>query len=189
MGNHNTSSSDSAIEWRQIPGYNGMYEASNSGLIRRTRMHGRYSPGPLAQSKHTAGYLTVALSIKGKQRTLYIHRLVMLAFFGKSALDVNHIDGDKTNNRLSNLEYVSRKENTRHAAEVLKMDYTFKGGANRYDSRGVNHGQAKLNDEKVREIRLAHANGVHIDVLVATYGVCKSVLYAAIRRKTWRHVD
>ena len=68
-------------------------------------------------TKSKTGYLRV--SIKGKD--MYVHRLVMLAFYGKSDLTVDHIDGNKENNNLNNLEYVTQTENAKrfHDKKVL----------------------------------------------------------------------
>ncbi|QGT53104.1 HNH endonuclease [Lactococcus phage CHPC781] len=60
-------------------------------------------------TKTKTGYLRV--SVKGKD--MYVHRLVMLAFYGKSDLTVDHIDGNKENNNLNNLEYVTQAENVK----------------------------------------------------------------------------
>ena len=68
-------------------------------------------------TKTKTGYLRV--SVKGKD--MYVHRLVMLAFYGKSDLTVDHIDGNKENNNLTNLEYVTQTENAKrfHDKKVL----------------------------------------------------------------------
>ena len=68
-------------------------------------------------TKTKTGYLRV--SVKGKD--MYVHRLVMLAFYGKSDLTVDHIDGNKENNNLNNLEYVTQTENAKrfHDKKVL----------------------------------------------------------------------
>ena len=68
-------------------------------------------------TKSKTGYLR--LSVKGKD--MYVHRLVMLAFYGKSDLTVDHIDGNKENNNLNNLEYVTQTENAKrfHDKKVL----------------------------------------------------------------------
>lgn len=67
------------------------------------------------------GYTTIWLtSINGKRKNFYLHRVMAKAFFGDSGLEVNHIDGNKSNNALSNLEYVTRSENQRHRYDVLK---------------------------------------------------------------------
>lgn len=87
------------------------YEVSNMGRVRNKR-NGRILA---THANRPNGYLRV--TIDGKHK--YIHRLVADAFFAgdHDNLDVNHIDGDKNNNFLGNLEWCTRKENTVHAFE------------------------------------------------------------------------
>jgi hypothetical protein len=67
-----------------------------------------------------AGYQAVHYKIEGRRHIAYVHRLVMEAFLGLNPdrKEVNHIDGDKSNNKLSNLEWVTHSENHRHAASA-----------------------------------------------------------------------
>ena len=71
----------------------------------------------LKQYKDSKGYLYVLLYNKEKKKTIKVHKLVANAFLGKSNLQVDHIDGNKLNNKLNNLEYVTPKENIRRAWE------------------------------------------------------------------------
>ena len=98
--------------WRTIPSF-PVYSASNYGRIRNDNS-GRILHVYLDSGRR---YLTVALYRDGKQVTQRVHRLVAEAFLGgpHPNLDVNHIDGDKTNNCVENLEWCTRKENARHA--------------------------------------------------------------------------
>lgn len=103
--------------WKDIPGCTG-YEASSLGRI-RSKQKGRI----LSSSLNSKGYSLTTISRHGSPCRALVHRLVMAAFHGKSELQVNHIDGHKTNNVLSNLEYVSAKQNVRHAMTVLGISY------------------------------------------------------------------
>jgi len=87
------------------------YKADTEGNI-----HSKRTGKILKPYLEKNGYLTVTLFHKeqGIKKTKTVHRLVMEAFNGENTLDVNHIDEDKTNNKLSNLEWMTRKENVNH---------------------------------------------------------------------------
>ena len=89
------------IEWKPIKGYEGLYEVSNDGRVRRLRF--------------TNGNHDFEKVRECKGNTKRVHRLVANAFRGESNLQIDHIDGNKQNNRLDNLEYVTPKENTNRA--------------------------------------------------------------------------
>lgn len=89
--------------WKTIPGYE-RYEASNLGNVRSLKK----TLNPASVN----GYMIVRISDRdGKYKTKLIHRLVMESFVGGSLLVVDHIDGNRSNNHLENLEYVSQREN------------------------------------------------------------------------------
>lgn len=107
------------IEWRKIA--DGVYEVSDDGCVRRVVAgKGARAGWPIKQSIATTGYPVVSICIGGKRKVIHIHALVAEAFIGPRphGLMVNHKDGDKANNHLGNLEYVTRAENTRHAYQL-----------------------------------------------------------------------
>lgn len=124
------------IEWKPIKGYEGLYEVSNDGRVRRIRfINGSHNFEKIKECKQTLnswGYMTVNLCKNGKSNTKRVHRLVAIAFLGESDLQIDHIDGNKQNNRLDNLEYVTPKENT---------------------NRAWNKGIAKYTDERKEKLR------------------------------------
>lgn len=104
--------------WWPVVGFDG-YEVSELGSVRRSKPGRRTYAGRLMTPvKLKIGYLVVAPTLDGKNSHRYVHDLVTRAFLGEKphGFDVNHIDGDKTNNSVANLEYVSHRENMRHAA-------------------------------------------------------------------------
>lgn len=117
-------------EWRPVVGYEGLYEVSSHGRVKRlpfvgnlgTRFHGKI----LSQSLSN-GYPFVGLrDADGKQSSPRIHALVAAAFIGKRPKGkvVNHIDFDKTHNHVSNLEYVTHRENIQHSARHARHSGT-----------------------------------------------------------------
>lgn len=112
--------------WKDIPITNGRYQVSNKGRVKSIRyVHNRGYNSHIKETfikaqKCTNGYRFVHLSVNGTSRQILLHRLVMLAFVGDSNKEVNHKDGDKSNNCLQNLEYVTHSENQYHSYRVLK---------------------------------------------------------------------
>lgn len=116
--------------WRDITGYEGLYQVSSFGRIKTVAHWQTYVNGDKHFYKERirvpragpTGYLTVRLGSRGREAG--VHRFVAETFIprvpGKN--DVNHIDGNKANNRVNNLEWVNRKENMRHCREVLKKE-------------------------------------------------------------------
>jgi hypothetical protein len=105
-------------EWRHVAGWEGWYEISDLGRVRRVRAsQGTVAGRVLKASPGSGGYLTVRLSGDGRQKTYMVHLLVADAFLGARPLgfEVDHVDGIKANCRLQNLEVVTPKENTRRA--------------------------------------------------------------------------
>lgn len=109
--------------WKPIPGYEGRYEVSNMGrvwsLARITSrgVRGGVLCAPLDNGK---GYLAVNLHHRGKTTKRYIHRLVFQAHCGpiNQGLEVNHRDGNKSNNAAENLEVLTHSQNLRHAYDT-----------------------------------------------------------------------
>lgn len=105
--------------WKPINSLNGLYEASDDGLIRsvcRETTSGRILK-PYVNKKN--GYVYVGVSVGNKRKTIRLHRLVAEAFLGEpNGRQVNHIDGNKQNNAPSNLEYCTQSENMIHAYEI-----------------------------------------------------------------------
>lgn len=102
--------------WEDIPQYEGRYQASNYGRIKSLVCHSHQSP---ILSPHIRnGYLEVGvIDGKGRRTCVGIHRLVAAAFLGRipDGMQVNHIDGNKLNNDIGNLEIVTPSENSKHA--------------------------------------------------------------------------
>lgn len=104
--------------WKSVVGYEGLYEVSSSGCVRRTgKNHGATRGRLLCQRLGRGGYPVVRLTAGAITKTCYVHRLVALAFLGPCPprREINHKDSNKLNPLVTNLEYVSRSENIRHA--------------------------------------------------------------------------
>lgn len=114
-----------SMEWKDIKGYEGLYQVSNTGLVRsvshqaRNNINGgiRQTKGKiLSPYKMPNGYLQVQLCKNNKRTKHYIHRLVADAYIDNfnRLSEVNHLDGNKDNNGIENLEWISHKNNQIH---------------------------------------------------------------------------
>ena len=115
-------------EWRQAVGFEGLYEVSNVGRVRRVGRAARNGKGrgggvvlgrilTLRASSWNNAYLVAQLWQDGKPAPQLVHRMVAAAFIGPcpEGQEVNHIDGSKLHNAPENLEYVTRGDNMKHA--------------------------------------------------------------------------
>lgn len=126
----------------------------------------------------------MALSKNGVQEKPQLHRLVAFAFIGPCPVgkEVDHVDGDRTNNHVRNLEYVTRSENNLRAYKLgLKT-------GNWPRLRGSEHGRAKLTEGDVRAIRRAHSKNPDNVALATEHGVSLSTIEAIVYRRTWKHL-
>lgn len=107
--------------FKEITWTDGRYYVSNYGRVMsvggKRQVNKLNKKTIMGTQLNNNGYLFVKLFYNGKHNTFTVHKLVMTIFKGyEDKLDINHIDGDKTNNRLDNLEYCTRKENMEHCA-------------------------------------------------------------------------
>lgn len=174
-------------EWRDVVGYEGLYQISN--LARVKALPQPFGPSnrrreTLRQSwTHKNGYVQMILARDGKPHPYRLHKLVMDAFLGPCPEGCvrNHKNGDKAGNRLDNLEYVTPSENTLHAYTVLGHECIFKRLV------GSQTSGAKLTEAQVIEIRQL-ADQYKRTELGARFGVHPSVISNIVARRIWKHV-
>lgn len=109
-------------ECKDIKGYEGLYQVSNLGRVKRVKTDRILKGG----KNNTGGYLRVDLSKNNTVSPQRVHRLVAEAFIlnPENKPQVNHIDEDKTNNKVSNLEWMTAKENSNHGTRTDRMAKT-----------------------------------------------------------------
>lgn len=128
----------------------------------------------LKPSLKSNGYHSVCLYKDGKQSTRSIHRLVMESFHGKSELEVNHKNGDRLDNRLSNLEFVTKTDNENHARKILGKNF-----------RGERNGQSKLKKSEVLQIKKLAQDGVRYNDISAEFGISIAQISRIKNNKRW----
>lgn len=107
--------------WKDIQGYEGLYQVSNLGRVKRLKFINGTTFFDreiiLKQSLNKRGYCFISLSKRNIKCSKAVHRLVSQAFIPnpKNKSEVNHIDGNKQNNNVNNLEWSTREENIQHA--------------------------------------------------------------------------
>ena len=101
--------------WKDIKNYEGLYQISNFGNVKSFKRKEK----ELRKCKNARGYLVVSLCSNRIAKKFYVHRLVAQTFLDnpKNYCQVNHIDGNKKNNAVNNLEWVNSQENMKHAYE------------------------------------------------------------------------
>ncbi len=159
--------------WKPIIGFEGIYSVSEFGDVRRDKT-GRI----LKQEITRTGYLRIDI---GKKIRKQISRLVIESFLGPrpEGMFCNHIDGDKTNNHISNLEYVTQSDNEKHAYRI----------GLRISRKGEDSHLSKLTKNDVLEIRklyIPFKNGCCR--LSKKFNVSEKCILSIIKRKTWKHI-
>lgn len=163
-------------EWCEVPGTDGLYQVSSHGRLMRTSPQHHLVDG----SVNGDGYVCCSLCLPGKRIAAKIHSLVALAFLGDRPVGhhVNHKSGNKQDNSLDNLEYLTLEGNIAHAKSI-----GIAGGA----LPGELNSKAKLSTDQVREIRSLYPDFT-LKEIADEYGVTISNISCIIRRKTWRHL-
>jgi hypothetical protein len=170
---------DSEI-WKAIDGFDSIFQVSTHGRLRSTTRTINAKNGKIkilkgklmASGIKNNGYYMACICYNYKIMNFTIHRLMALAFIprieGKDF--VNHIDGNRANNNLSNLEWVTRKENVRHGVE-----------------RAMNEGRIFMKYTKIQiiEIRDKHKNGHKQTELAIEYKTKPKTIADIIHRRTW----
>lgn len=202
-------------EWRQV--LDGYYSVSNLGNVRREKEGENTFAGRLKKASLSGnGYMIFGAFLNGKRTNVLLHRAVAEAFLGKCphGYQVNHIDGNKKNNNINNLEYLTPSDNQKHALKnglsalpsdrargkkhwtnlhpelVAKGDYN---GARKHPERivrGSGCKSSKLTEEKVKAIKILIRDGnLSNSAIARMFGVTHNNIQFIKKGKSWNHVE
>lgn len=168
-------------EWFDINGYEGLYKINRQGDVYIMKKP-RKQEGIKKPSIDKDGYKQVSLSKNGKYTTYKVHRLVALTFIPNpnNLPVINHIDGNKQNNRVDNLEWCTRSENDLHAYRLgLRKPVPIEKKA-----RGERTRTAKLKEHEV--IYIKQHKDIDANILMKKFNVSRSTINSIRKNRNWR---
>lgn len=163
------------IKELKIDGVNKKYTIDTYGNIYDIKEKKYRKPKP-----NSKGYLKVSFYVNGKDKKFFVHRLVLMTFNpvdGMENLQVNHIDGNKQNNYVGNLEWCTNAENQRHA---------FQHGL--ISRKGTKNSQAKLTEEQVIEIAEMIMSGKTNKEISELFNICSETVSTIRTKRHWKDV-
>jgi len=177
--------------WLPVIGFEGLYDVSTLGRVRSLPGGHRHSKILAPRLPKTPGaYIAVSLHRGGERTRRTVHVLVAAAFLPprpSPAHEVRHLDGNRANNRATNLCWGTRKDNSDDRARHGTTAAGERHGMYGRGVRGGDNGQARLAVAQVRLIREL-ASTVSQRSLAARFGVTQGVIWRIVHRKAWAHV-
>jgi len=170
--------------WKDIPGYEGLYQISNNGGVKRMPKNTVTITGKirihklkiLKPSTDSRGYSQTCLFKLGIGKIVSVHRFVAITFIEntENKPQINHKDGNKKNNHVDNLEWCTNTENMQHAVR------------NKLMARGEENGISKLNELQVRVIKKTF--GITQEEIAEYFCVHRSTISRIRSNTNWKHV-
>jgi hypothetical protein len=159
--------------WKKIEGF-GNYSVSSEGRVKNE------STGLILKTSiPKRGYHHWIVKKNGKRFNFRIHRLVAKAFIPnpKNLDEVNHINGNKTDNRIENLEWCTHSENVSHSFSIGLQS-----------TKGINHPLTKLSENDVLGIRKLYSENVPQTDIAKIYNYSYGAINKIVNRKNWTHI-
>jgi len=172
--------------WKDILGYEGHYQISNLGRVKSLPKIKKNRDGYcttkekfLKPNNYSNKYAVFDLSLNLKVKRHLAHRLLAIAFIpnAENKPFINHKNGNKLDNSLGNLEWVSASENAKHAFDMGLR------------KRGEVHSKSIFTDNQVIDIKQRLAKGENGASIARLYNACKSTIHNIKKNKTWKHLN
>lgn len=160
----------------------GLYFCNENGeVFSKNSPHGMCSRiRKLKPYMGNSGYPLIRIGTGSRQYTFQVHRFIYLYFhrYLDPTKTINHIDGNKRNNKLSNLEEITLKENAKHAHKNGLVNV----------AKGERSAASKFKEADILKIREDHAAGAKAKILAIKYDTHIDNIYAIVNRETWKHI-
>lgn len=174
-------------KWKNIKGYEGIYQVSNLGRIKSLERMEKYKntqrkrKEKILKGINLNGYIRIGLLKNKKYKNFLVHRLVATTFIPNpnNFKEINHKDGNKQNNEISNLEWCTRSENVKHAYNTKLKE----------GRKGTKNGRAKFTTKEIEEIRNVYKykdKNCNTYRIAEKYNVSEPTILNIIKGKTWR---
>jgi hypothetical protein len=162
--------------WKDIAGYNGFYQISSFGRVKSFK-YDKANGRILKYRKNKLGYLQISISKNKKSKTFLIHRLVGIAFIPnpENKPEINHKDNDRSNNKQSNLEWNTAKQNAEHKVKQGRCNIP----------KGEKCTSSKLSEKQVEEIK-SYKGNLSQKELGKLYGVSQANISSIVTNKSWK---
>lgn len=183
--------------WKDIPGYEGFYQISNNGMVRsldrEVKRNAKFRNGKssvrimrikgkiLTPYITNNGYYSINLQKNNIVSKFLVHRIVGLVFIDNvdNKPQINHLDANRKNNSVNNLEWTTQSENMKHCFSI--------GNGVFPDHKGEKHPQHKLTESQVLEMRSLHYK-IPYSQLAKMYGVSEVTVHRILTKRIWAHI-
>lgn len=176
--------------WVDALNFEGYYQVSNLGRVKRLKRQSKNSRGNSLRTlpekilsltnRNLKIYITVKLTVKGVTKSVQLHRLVLCSFETEpvGGREVNHINGNKRDNSLANLEWVTRQENVNHAIKLKLRTKIF----------GEQTNSNKMTSSTVKKIWKLRNKGFSYVKISEKLNVSQKMVGDVVRGRTWNHI-